>query len=82
MTTAPMLGDTARDIVTGFEGIVTGQATYITGCTQLLLAPRVKDDGSRVEAEWFDIDRLTVAGDVRLTIGVSAPGPDKAAPKR
>lgn len=29
-----ILGRKVRDKVTGFEGIVTGRATYLTGCDQ------------------------------------------------
>ena len=53
-------GDTARDKITGFKGIITGFATYLTGCTQLLLSPRVQEDGKYPDATWIDIDRLQV----------------------
>ena len=28
-------GDTARDVVTGFSGTITGMAVYIAGCRQI-----------------------------------------------
>jgi hypothetical protein len=58
-TTLPVLGDRARDKITGFEGIVTGHCDYLTGCDQVLLNPPSKD-GALVSAHWFDIDRCEV----------------------
>lgn len=79
------LGDRARDIITGFEGIVTGHCTYITGCDQVLLAPPSKD-GDFKESHWFDADRCSVVQSeaVRPSTVSSAtrPGPDKEAPRR
>lgn len=78
------LGVKATDIVTGFSGTVTGTAQYISGCSQALLVPRVKEDGSFVESQWFDEQRLTVDKSVAAIVidNEKTPGPDKAAPKR
>jgi hypothetical protein len=56
------LGVEAKDIVTGFTGIVTARATYLTGCDQYVLSPGVDDDGKVPEAHWFDENRLVVIG--------------------
>ena len=53
-------GDTVKDKITGFKGIATGRATYITGCDHILVAPRVGKDGKRVNAEWFDEARVEI----------------------
>lgn len=78
------LGDKAQDQITGFEGVVTGKCVYISGCDQILLAGRVKPDGSKAESQWFDIDRclLIEAGAVKLEQVSSAarPGCDAPAP--
>jgi hypothetical protein len=62
------LGDKGRHIVTGFEGIVTARASYLTGCDQVCLQPQgVKDDGQPHTSLWFDepyVD-LVEAGVVR-----------------
>lgn len=52
------MGSTAKDIITGFVGVVTGKVSYITGCDQCLLAPKCEDDGKIQDARWFDVDRL------------------------
>ena len=56
-----VLGATVRDAITGYGGVVTGRADYITGCNQYLVQPeRVTKDGAVVSAQWFDEHRLLV----------------------
>jgi len=76
------LGDTARDIVTGFTGVVTGIVDYLTGCNQALMTPRVKEDGTSPEARWVDTDRLEVVDAPRVVINIRRAGADIAAPIR
>ncbi len=49
-----------KDKITGFVGIIIGHADYMTGCDQYLVQPacKVKEKGTRPEAEWFDEARL------------------------
>jgi hypothetical protein len=79
-----ILGATARDIITGFSGVVVGRVEYLTGCNQALLQPKVKDDGALVESVWIDEQRLEpVAGVARVKLDNGAtPGFDRPAPKR
>lgn len=53
------LGSTLKDKITGFSGIATGRASYITGCDQYLIQPPVKD-GNFVDGKWIDEGRLEV----------------------
>lgn len=85
----PNLGKQGADIVTGFTGVISGFAEYLTGCSQLLLSPRCKEDGSRVDASWFDIDRVQIDEAVKQIVlvptnasvtKVEQPGFDLAAP--
>jgi hypothetical protein len=77
------LGIRAMDRITGFSGVATGRATYLTGCTQILLAPQIDPSGAFREPHWFDEQRLEVDYDsMPLTLDNGAtPGPDKPAPK-
>lgn len=50
-------GDAVREKVTGFEGIITGTAFYITGCNQYLVVARSKDNAEGVGL-WYDEGRL------------------------
>jgi hypothetical protein len=52
------LGIKVKDKITGFEGIVTGFVTYLSGCNQSLVVPPVDKDGKVVEGVWFDVQRL------------------------
>lgn len=83
------LGDKCIDVITGYEGVVTGRCVYITGCEQVLLTGRVGDDNRKSDGAWFDIDRcdLIEAGVISIglaaavsTIGSTATGPDLPAP--
>lgn len=63
-----MLGTTQKDKITGFEGIVTGHARYITGCDQYLIVPKVKEDGTSISGQWFDDSRLERVGETVLVL--------------
>lgn len=79
------LGQTARDVVTGFEGVCMGKAQYLTGCNQVLLTPRgLTSDGKRRDGEWFDEQRVVAIGEEVLALpggaGVQDPGCDEQLP--
>lgn len=52
------LGDTARDVVTGFEGVVVAITTWLNGCVRLALQPRALKDGKPIESQSFDVEQL------------------------
>jgi len=58
--TAPEIkfGKLYRDRITGFEGVCTGFSSFISGCDQVLLHPKVGPDGKREDGLWIDDDRL------------------------
>jgi hypothetical protein len=58
MQTIPF-GTHARDVITGFSGIIIGHTSYITGCDQYLVQPTYTKDGEVIESRWFDVSRLT-----------------------
>jgi hypothetical protein len=70
------------DRITGFAGVATGQAFYISGCSQVLLA--APSDGKAVASEWFDEQRLMRDREAAVVVIENSltPGPDKPAPKR
>lgn len=78
------MGMMVEDRVSGFKGIVTGKAEYITGCTQFLVNPGTNKDGNLLESIWFDKGRLEIVDD-----GISGEiaqkdtgGPMRDAPRR
>ena len=52
------LGEIAKDIVTGFQGVVMVRAEYFTDCTHYGLCPQELKDGKTIDWEWFDETRL------------------------
>ncbi len=76
------MGSPVSDVITKVDGVVTGIATYISGCTQALITRKVGDDGKVKDQIWIDIQRLEATGDaIRLDNG-KTPGCDIPAPKR
>lgn len=59
------LGVKAKDKITGFTGIVTGKASYLTGCDQYLVQPKCKEDGEMTDGRWFDEQRLEIVPDTQ-----------------
>lgn len=78
------VGSTVVDKITGFRGIVTGRVEYLSGCNQVLVAPKVKADGGFLEGHWFDEQRVDVDQDERVVTldNGDAPGFDQPAPIR
>lgn len=55
------LGDRAKDLISGFEGIVVAVTDWLYGCRRITLAPEKLDkDGKLVEAHTFDDAQLLV----------------------
>lgn len=77
------LGMKVKEAVTGYVGVVTGIATYLTGCTQALVVPEKLDkDGDMRKGEWLDVERLTVIpGRVKLATSPTG-GPQSNQPRR
>lgn len=77
------LGMTVEDKITGIKGVATGVCSYISGCSQVLVVPRYKEDGTKVESEWIDMQRIArVGNEIVYLDNVLTPGPDKHPPKR
>lgn len=52
------LGDTVRDTITAFEGVVVSRHEYLNGCVRLGVQPRAMHEGKPVESQAFDIEQL------------------------
>lgn len=52
------LGDKVKDSVSGFKGIVTGHARYLTGCDQYLVVAESPDGITISQSAWFNEDQL------------------------
>lgn len=77
-------GKLCKDQVSGFEGTAVGYAVYITGCVQVVLAPRVDKDGKLGDSIWFDLSRVELCGFKPVPkppTSDPAGGPQRDAPK-
>jgi hypothetical protein len=69
------LGKKAKDIITGFEGIITSKHIYLTGCTQYGLQPKIDKDGKVSDINYFDEGRIEIIGDVVTVDAVKGDQP-------
>ena len=80
-----ILGKEYEDKITGFSGIATGKAQYLTGCDQVCLKPKVDKDGKMQDAQWFDDGEIKLIGKgitAKEVKGSSNGGPQPDAPLR
>lgn len=73
------LGDTARDVLTGFEGVVVAKSEWLNGCMRMTIQPRGLKDGKPIAPEGFDIEQLELVekADVEMpTKKAGGPMPD------
>jgi hypothetical protein len=77
-------GDKVEDIVTGFKGIVTGSAYYLTGCNQYCVAAKAKDEFTEATVTWYDEGRLNLMTEKVVTeaeVKAEKNGADKSPSK-
>lgn len=48
------MGDTGKDKITGFKGVMTSRQIHLTGCDNVYLQPPINKDGTLPKGEWFD----------------------------
>lgn len=68
---AAQCGDEAKDIVTGFRGIITARTTWLHGCDRITITPsKLGADGLPVKDQTFDEQRIEVIkrGKVKATL--------------
>lgn len=56
-------GKLAKDIVSGFTGICIGKCLHLSGCTNYLLAPKVKENGKLRSGLYFSAERIEIIGE-------------------
>ena len=60
------LGKEVKDAVTGFSGVVTSASFDLYGCVQLLVKPKIDNDGRIREGHWLDVTRLILVSGERV----------------
>jgi len=57
------LGQTVKEVVTGFFGVTMARTQHLTGCDTYGLLSRELKDGKPADYVWFDETRLEVSGE-------------------
>ena len=84
-----MLGEKAKDKITGFTGIIVAKVEYLNGCTQYCLKPKAGKDGKMPEGEYIDIQQVELIDDIatkpsiieKLKEKLDVGGPQSDCPK-
>ena len=54
------LGDRAKDIITGYRGIVVAITDWLMGCKRITIQSEELKDGSPVDSKTFDVGHIEV----------------------
>ena len=54
------LGDIAKDLVSGLEGVVTERREYLNGCIQFVIIPPMKKGSDQMPSWCLDEEQLVV----------------------
>ena len=76
-------GDVVKDKISKVEGVITGHASYVTGCDQFLVQPIDKKNKlAKPENFWIDENRLEKIGEDKDTKSITKEekGADLSAP--
>ena len=70
------LGDTVKDEITGFTGVVICKSTWLNGCVRLMVQrTKLDKDGKPVPAESFDVEQLVLVKAAKGPAHAPAGGP-------
>jgi hypothetical protein len=69
------LGDTARDTITGFEGVVVAETQWLHGCRRLTLQPKGLHEGKPIETSTFDEPQCVLVETDNPKRDISTGGP-------
>lgn len=61
------LGDTVKDITTGFKGVVMARSQWLYGCDRLTIQAKVTSDGRIPDMQSFDIGALVLVKKAKKT---------------
>lgn len=79
------VGQTVKDVITGYEGVVVSRHEYLHGCTRLTVQTREMKDGKPIDEEVFDEQRvqiLDIPNVLDIAPRTNAPGGDRPVPGR
>lgn len=62
------LGDTIKDMITGFEGVAIAETRWLNGCRRWAILSRELKDGVPLEMQWVDTDQCAFVKEADPTI--------------
>lgn len=65
------VGLKAKDLVTGFEGVISCRSQWISGCNTYGLKPKVDKDGKLPQSEYFDENTIEITDKKVLELGTT-----------
>jgi hypothetical protein len=71
------LGDKVKDIITGFEGIVTARHQWLNNCNTYSVRPTVLKDGAPQDACGFDEPQLSLVQEKVTESNRTTGGPER-----
>lgn len=74
------LGAEARDVVTGFKGVILYRVEHLTGCDGYGLQPKIDEKGEVPEVKQFDENRLEIIGSGVKIANSAKPEPVRTIP--
>jgi hypothetical protein len=57
------LGLTAKDKITGFNGVITSRCEFLTGCNRYCIQPTALNNGVPFESIYFDEGQIEIIGE-------------------
>jgi hypothetical protein len=66
------LGDTAKDTITGYKGVVIAETNWLNGCRRLTIQSKEMKDGRPIDTVTFDVEQLELVSKAKISI--SRPG--------
>ena len=80
------LGDKVKDVVTGYEGIITSCTSYLNGCLTYGVRTQKLRDDKPIDAVWIDEEQLEeIPGEAIVLPGAPVAvsgGPHESPPSR
>jgi len=52
------LGNYVKDLITGYEGTLTGRAVYLNGCVRVGIQAEIDKDGKVPDGYWVDEQQI------------------------
>jgi len=75
------LGQVARDRISGYQGVLIARTNWLTGCVRYgIQIQKTKEDGSVLDAHWFDEAQLELVPDAQTFDVDSDPPAPPAGP--